>query len=295
MTDRRYPHLPFDPSLIDGFLRGRELVAADLIPAGKCNTNYRLLLADGGTYVLRLRSRGDADREAYAMGLVRDLVPVPLEVERGPGWSLYTFLAGDQLAEAPEHCGRAAEALARIASVEFASSGWVNADGTVSPFDFGGYSDTEDGGDFMAAMLARTDVRAWIGEEAEEAVRAILNRESGRMKELDGIVRLVHGDFNPTNILIHRGEVSGVVDWEFAHAGSPYMDIGNLLRHTDESLHDRIREGLIAGGFPLRRDWKTIAELIDVSSQVEFLTSACSDDFKRTCVARIERFIAKYR
>jgi hypothetical protein len=43
---------------------------------------------------------------------------------------------------------------------------------------------------------------------------------------------LVHGDFNPKNLLVDpaSGEVTGVLDWEFAHAGTPVTDLGNLLR-----------------------------------------------------------------
>ncbi len=43
---------------------------------------------------------------------------------------------------------------------------------------------------------------------------------------------LVHGDLNPKNVLVDPAtlEVTGLVDWEFCHAGSPYADLGNLLR-----------------------------------------------------------------
>ncbi len=43
---------------------------------------------------------------------------------------------------------------------------------------------------------------------------------------------LVHSDFNPKNILVdtESGDVTGILDWEFAHAGSPYADLGNLTR-----------------------------------------------------------------
>jgi len=43
---------------------------------------------------------------------------------------------------------------------------------------------------------------------------------------------LVHSDFNPKNILVDSGsgEVTALLDWEFAHAGSPYADLGNLTR-----------------------------------------------------------------
>lgn len=45
-------------------------------------------------------------------------------------------------------------------------------------------------------------------------------------------VVLAHSDFNPKNLLVdaETGEITGLLDWEFAHAGSPYTDLGNLTR-----------------------------------------------------------------
>jgi aminoglycoside phosphotransferase (APT) family kinase protein len=43
---------------------------------------------------------------------------------------------------------------------------------------------------------------------------------------------LVHSDLNPKNLLLDPAtlQVTGVLDWEFAHAGHPFADLGNLLR-----------------------------------------------------------------
>ena len=82
-TDRRAPHKAFDPTLIRDFLGARDVVSAELFPADKSNANYKLVLSDGGTYVLRLYRSGNSGREAYAMDLVRDLLPVPIELDRG--------------------------------------------------------------------------------------------------------------------------------------------------------------------------------------------------------------------
>ena len=76
---------------------------------------------------------------------------------------------------------------------------------------------------------------------------------------------LVHGDFNPSNILIQGGVISGILDWEYYHSGTPYMDIGNLLRHTDTVYHSKIKDGLEAGGMRLPMDWKERAELVDLT------------------------------
>ncbi len=47
---------------------------------------------------------------------------------------------------------------------------------------------------------------------------------------------LVHSDFNAKNLLVdlETSQVCGVLDWEFAHAGSPYADLGNLTRFDRE-------------------------------------------------------------
>ena len=47
-----------------------------------------------------------------------------------------------------------------------------------------------------------------------------------------GRCSLVHSDLNPKNVLVDPAtlEVTGVLDWEYAHAGHPATDLGNLLR-----------------------------------------------------------------
>jgi aminoglycoside phosphotransferase (APT) family kinase protein len=260
-----------------------------LLPAGKSNTNYKLLLSDGEICVLRLYSHGNAEQETYVMNLVRELVPVPIEIARGETWSVFSFLQGELLEQVPGHAGVAAEALARISSVEFQSAGIINADGTISPFSFGGSKG------FVAEKLEDAEVRTWLGEETVGDLIAVLAKETGRLDELDAQHRLVHGDFNPTNILIHRGKVSGILDWEFCHSGTPYMDIGNLLRNTASNYHCKIKQGLEATGMKLPDDWKERAELVDMTSQLEFLTSNRSTSFKRQCAARIKKFISKFK
>ena len=51
-------------------------------------------------------------------------------------------------------------------------------------------------------------------------------------QESEGRTVLVHSDFNPKNILIDpdASQVSALLDWEFAFAGAPYADYGNLTR-----------------------------------------------------------------
>jgi aminoglycoside phosphotransferase (APT) family kinase protein len=286
--DRRNPLQPFDRSLIQRFLRGRDLLSVDLLQSGKSNTNYKLVLSDGNKYVLRLYSHGNAAREAYVMSLVEDLVPVPSEVDRGENWSVFTFLDGELLENAPEHSDKAAEALARISSLDFESPGIVNADGTISAFPFGGVRG------FISERLGNTEVRQWIGPRVVDVIFEVMEKEAHRLEELESESHLVHGDFNPTNILIRGGVVIGILDWEYCHSGTPYMDIGNLLRHTLPEHHSKIKAGLEAGGMCLPMDWSERAELVDLTSHLEFLTSNRSASFKKQCAARVFKLMRSY-
>lgn len=62
--------------------------------------------------------------------------------------------------------------------------------------------------------------------------------------------RLVHGDFDPANILVIQKDtkwaISGILDWEFAHAGSPMQDIASMLRDR-ERLPAEYAEGFLEG------------------------------------------------
>jgi aminoglycoside phosphotransferase (APT) family kinase protein len=283
--DRRHPRRPFNATLVASYLQGRKVELVQLMALGKSNTNYRLILTDGEVCVLRLHNPGsNAERENHILQLVRKIVPVPAVLASGGDWSIHSFLEGTTLADAPECVQAVAEALARIASLRFTSSGWIQADGSIAPFDFG------NGKSFVGSMLERADVCAWVGSKTAVALRRIDVEQQSDAEE----PRLVHGDFNPTNILVYKGAVTGILDWEFSHAGSPYMDIGNLLRHMDPMHHGEIEAGLVAGGLNVPPNWRRKAEFADLSSHLEFLTTQRSDAFKQRCADWIRDFAERY-
>ena len=87
---------------------------------------------------------------------------------------------------------------------------------------------------------------------------------------------LVHGDLNPKNVLVDAAEarVVGVVDWEFAHAGAPLADLGNLLRF-EAALPAALVQGFVAGyaaaGGSLGESWRDQARLLDIAALCGFL------------------------
>jgi len=48
-------------------------------------------------------------------------------------------------------------------------------------------------------------------------------------------IGLVHGDYQPGNLLFHDGRVSGVIDWELSGIGGSLLDVGWLMMMSDRT------------------------------------------------------------
>ncbi|MDN5893619.1 MAG: phosphotransferase [Nocardioides sp.] len=94
---------------------------------------------------------------------------------------------------------------------------------------------------FVEHLAPRSALAGW----AENDLSALLEMADHAQDLLDPIGRtcLVHSDFNPKNLLVdpESGRITALLDWEFAHAGSPVADLGNLLRFDrDPELVDGV-------------------------------------------------------
>lgn len=167
-----------------------------------------------------------AEIQAAVLRLVRGLLPVPqvLEVRRAsgdlPALLVTEFLPGVRgdlllptlddagLRTAGESVGRVAAALGGMPLLK--RGVFVDGELTVEPFD--------------------VELPASLGEVGA-AAEALLDEESRTC--------LVHSDLNPKNLLLDPDTlaVTGVLDWEFAHAGHPFTDLGNVLRFDREPAY----------------------------------------------------------
>lgn len=194
--------------------------------------------------------------DAAVLRLVRGLLPVPevLEVRRPdpeagtPGLLVTSFLPGERLdlvlpalsgvvrAAVGAELGRL---LGRLAQMPFLRPG-LFADGTlrIEPFPA-----AEDLPAWVARHREGTAIARWSSREYD----ALLGVADHAQTLLDRVDRtcLVHSDFNPKNLLVDpaTGGVTGLLDWEFAHAGSPVTDLGNLLRFEREPA---VTEGVLS-------------------------------------------------
>lgn len=182
--------------------------------------------------------------DAAVLRLVRGLVPVPevLEVRRAnpvldmPALLVTSYLEGARLdlllpevdAELRGTIGeRLGELLASLAQMPMLRPGpFMDRDLSIGDLPTG----FEDLPAWVKAHLEQPALADWTREDQ----RALLVLAEQAQSLLDACDRtcLVHSDFNPKNILVDpdTGAVTGLLDWEFAHAGLPVTDLGNLLR-----------------------------------------------------------------
>lgn len=273
---------------------GVSVRSARLLSGGLANTNYRVD-TDRGPRVLRLVTRNPAGAEKEVL-LLSELagrgVPVPRLLgwsRSGPAPSLWLeLLPGQTLEEAlpsldPRGAARLGRelgaALARIHAWRFEEAGdLVAREGAlvVSPWELPGEGSLLKR--FVDYCLESTPAGERLGALAPQ-VRALVE-EAGRRWEPPHPC-LVHADFKPCNLFVNEGpqgwELSGILDWEFAHAGSPFSDYGNLFRSRSPALPEGFEAGFVAGlgeeGVELPRDWRARRACVDLTSALDFLGS----------------------
>jgi aminoglycoside phosphotransferase (APT) family kinase protein len=182
--------------------------------------------------------------DAAVLRLVRGLVPVPavLEVRRAnadlgtPALLVTSYLPGTRLDLLLPSADDATIAtigtnlgavLARLAQVPTLRPGELrDGDLRIGPMP----EACADLPTWVDGHLDAPALREW-SEDERAGLREVAERGQDLL-DLEDLTCLVHSDFNPKNLLVDpgTGEVTGVLDWEFAHSGSRYSDLGNLLR-----------------------------------------------------------------
>ena len=202
-------------------------------------TVVRIYAARGAT-----RGPNAAEVDAAVLRLVRGLVPVPdvLEVRRAdpsagtPALLVTSWLPGTRLDEVLPHADESLAAalghsvgsvLARLAQMPMLRGGsFVDGGLRIGPMPSG----ADDLVSWVDELVDSGLLAGWRPAD-QEGLMGVAERAQDLIDRTTRVC-LVHSDLNPKNVLVDAvtGEVTGLVDWEFAHAGGPFTDLGNLLR-----------------------------------------------------------------
>lgn len=301
--------------LIAPALPGARVADVTPVPGGLANTNLRARLAGHDTPLLiRLYQRAPAEaRKEWALHrLLAGRAPVPAilhsadsnPVTGGP-YAVIEWVDGSHLGRVAQTLARAARddlaadigrVLASIHAVTFPTAGFLDADLNVAhPIDAGA------GGLAGYLRLCLVDGRGGerLGPELTRDALAFAEREGPRLEAWTRPPRLTHADFNGSNVLVRETpagwRIAAVLDWEFAFAGAPFFDFGNLMRPPLGDLDGfaaAVAAGYRAAGAEMPPDWRSLARIADLTAWADFLnradaTSALVADARRMIEATI--------
>ena len=294
--ERLHAHLALDEpalaALIAPALPGHALLAAEPLAGGLANTNYKVTLAGmDEPMVVRVYTR-DPDacqRERALFALVHERVRVPgcLYTGTAPDGRPYMvsrWLAGEKLdALLPTLAGDALEAvmravgetLAHIGTFTFPAWGFFGPDLSIAePVANLRQVTTE----YIHEALFSAEATARLEPALQARVWELVTAHQSLLDSVPGQARLVHSDYKAQNLLVRPlgdgGWEVAVLDWEFALAATPLIDLGILLRYSarlDPAFERGAIAGFLAAGGELPPEWKRIIRLLDLMNLCGFL------------------------
>jgi aminoglycoside phosphotransferase (APT) family kinase protein len=290
------PPPPLSAGAVDALLEpwraGRSVVEVQPLTGGIMNWNYRIGLAGSAErFVLRFYDRMPAScaKEVRILGLLADTIPVPRVITANtsgvhglPPFCVLEFIDGISLRElrrrgaatsVQDACYDAGRLLPTLRALTFEHSGLLSAVPEVTPGPFADASLGE-----VIAHFARTPaLRSRVDAPLRQSLQRFADGSSGLMADAESAC-LVHGDFNSPNLFVHERQgqwrVAAILDWEFAFAGSPWCDVGNMLRYERlgrPRYEPGFSRGLRDGGLALGDEWFAQARIADLPALCQLL------------------------
>lgn len=126
-------------------------------------------------------------------------------------------------------------------------------------------------------MFMGENAQRRLGKEIVDKIKQIIRENEKILLKLDKDIRLVHGDFQGTNILVKDNKLSGILDWEFAMAGHPIADIGQFFRYEEYYDKNLIQvfenEYNKNSDYKLTENWYRTSKLRDLTNLIQLINS----------------------
>jgi hygromycin-B 4-O-kinase len=197
-------------------------VALERLPEGLESQAFRF---DVGAeeFVLRIgTSRRGFEKDRWAAAVAGRHAPVPAVFEIGSFDETYAYCITQRLpgttvedlppADAADVVGAVAGAWAALARCD------VRSIAGFGDFDAAGHAPAST---WQSVLLGTLEAATDADDDT------VLETYAGLVERCPEERALVHGDFGSNNLLVHDGDVSGVLDWESAMVGDPLHDVAN--------------------------------------------------------------------
>ncbi len=289
--ERTFPFLEIDSDkigkLFEGVLEEKNIVSVMKVNEGCRTTNY-IVQSDqlNKKYILKIFLSTDQEHKKE-IKLLRHLAnnsifPVSKiykfsthELIQGREYAIYEYLEGKTLGQAinegylleESFVRETARALAQIHSHEFNKVGFLDENLNIAeelpPLSLW----------YEISMGDKAKER--LGKSIVEKINNIIKKNEKILTKLDEDIRLVHGDFQGTNILIKDGKLAGLLDWEFAMAGHPLADIGQFFRY-EECFNSKLIKAFEEeynknSSYKLMKDWYKISKIRDLVNLIQLI------------------------
>jgi fructosamine-3-kinase len=290
---------PLDPREVERRI-GPTSEPLEPLSGGLVNTNIRV----GRDRVLRIYrdlDSGTIFRDAAVVGKEATLASrdwrsfrTPRVLARGPDFLVFEYVEHEPLSEA--HGAATGQALAEIHATTFAACGELGADLELKRPDSWGPAEEDS---FTARDYGRwqlAEVGPVLDRELAARIAAFLDSDPVAARNAADVAVLSHSDFKASNVHWTAAGVPLVLDWEYAWAGSRYVDIGQLLRwHPPDAFVQEFAAAYVESGGVLVDDWRRLAETVDLCALIGLRRrpeARISDDLVRRIVETIERQVA---
>lgn len=266
---------------------GETLISSEVIADGCANLNYKIQVENQNKpLILRiyLRDQDAVDREQKLAALIKETVPAPLThymgelegycfamIEFIPGISLRDLLLGNTPHDLGAIMHEVGKILSKLTAYEFSKAGFLNKDLEVVECE------SSDVIKFAQGCLTDRTVVSVLDPSVIAEIKQIIEQHAS-LFATDDEKHLVHGEFDPANILVDKINgswvVTGILDWEFAFSGSYLWDVTNMLRYAYKmppEFQNSFIDALQKNGIKLPNNWRTTTHLLNLSSLLDLL------------------------
>ncbi|WP_099156754.1 phosphotransferase family protein [Virgibacillus ndiopensis] len=286
-------------NMLNPFLKAKQINRIQALSGGLNNSNLKITTDTNEKFVLRIYNKENnisMNIERDILTILEDKIPVPQPLYSDSSCTIidYPFILlswvhGNQLSEILNKRNKdvisnaakeAGDLLAKVHRITFPSSGFFDKHLNIQDFV------KLDANKFLmyieeSSIKGRAKTR--LGSNLSNRIFHFAKKHAYLIDNLGKQNSLVHGDFNPLNILAKNSHnninITGLLDWEYAFSGSPLMDIGNMLRYEDVH-HTHFLSSFISSyqnsGGTLPDKWLQKAKLLD-------LIALCSLMDKKEC------------